>query len=92
MTYNQVQLFRINDFAKPYMGIEIIGYRVLYNESIADRGIAILISWLVTGDCFNRVFDLIKNKVCVLAICVARNSVYLINLGTKGEAFSGKYQ
>ena len=60
MTYNQVQLFRINDFAKPYVGIEIIGYRVLYNESIAGRGIAILISWLGTGDCFNRVFDLIN--------------------------------
>ena len=61
MTYNQVQLLRINDFANPYMGIEIIGYRVLYSETIVGRGIAILISWLGTAgpvDCFNRVFDL----------------------------------
>ena len=33
--------------------------RVLYSESIAGRGIAILISWLGTAgpvDCFNRAF------------------------------------
>ena len=44
MTYNQVQSFRINDFANHYVDIEITGYSVLYSESIAGRGIAILIS------------------------------------------------
>ena len=60
MTYSQVQLFQINDFANHYMGIEITGCRVLYSKSIAGRGVAILISWLgTTGpvDCFNRVFE-----------------------------------
>ena len=31
------------------MGIEITGYRVLYNKSIAGRGIARFISWLGTA-------------------------------------------
>ena len=42
------------------MDIEITGYRVLYSESIAGRGIAMLISWLGTAgpvDYFNRVFE-----------------------------------
>ena len=45
LAYNQVQLFQINDFANHYMDIEITGYRVLYNKTIAVRGIARLISW-----------------------------------------------
>ena len=60
MTYNQVQSFQINDFANHYMDIEITGYRVLYCESIAGRGVAKLVSWLGTAgpvDCFNRVFE-----------------------------------
>ena len=36
----------INDFANHYVDI---GYRVLYSESIAGRGIAILISWSGTA-------------------------------------------
>ena len=39
--------------------LQITGYRVLYSESIAGRGIARLISWLDTArqiDCFNRVY------------------------------------
>ena len=42
------------------MDIEITGYRVLYCESIAGRGVAKLIVWLGTAgpvDCFNRVFE-----------------------------------
>ena len=60
MTYSQVQSFQINDYANHYVDIEITGYRVLYSESIADRGVARLISWLSTVgpvDCFNKVFD-----------------------------------
>ena len=49
MTYNQVQSFQINDFANHYMDIEITGYRVLYYESIAGRGVAKLISWVQQG-------------------------------------------
>ena len=48
MTYNQVQLFQINDYANHYMDIEITGYRALYSKSIAGRGVAGLISWLTT--------------------------------------------
>ena len=44
MTYNQVQSFQINDYANHYVDIEITGYRVLYSKSIADWGIARLIS------------------------------------------------
>ena len=36
MTYNQEQLFQINDFANHYVDNKITGYRVLYSESIAD--------------------------------------------------------
>ena len=60
MTYHQVQSFQINDFANHYMDIEITGYKVLYSESVAGKGITILISWLGTAgpvDCFNRVFE-----------------------------------
>ena len=60
MTYNQVQLFQINDFANHYVDIEITGYRVLYSKSIASMGIVILLSWSgTTGlvECFNRVFE-----------------------------------
>ena len=55
MTYNQVQLFQINDFANHYMDIEITGYRVLYSESIAGRAVTKLMSWLGAAepvDCF----------------------------------------
>ena len=48
MTYNQVQLFEINDYANNYVDIEIVGYRALYSKSIAGRGITRLISWLGT--------------------------------------------
>ena len=57
MTYNQVQLFQINDYAHHYVDIEITGCRVLYSGSIAGRGVAGLIIWLGTAgpvDCFNR--------------------------------------
>ena len=57
MTYNQVQLFQINDYANQYMDIEITGYRALYSKSIAGRGVARLISWLGTAgpiSCFNK--------------------------------------
>ena len=57
MIYNQVQSFRINDYANHYVDIEITGYRALYSKSIAGRGIARLISWLDTAgtvDCFNK--------------------------------------
>ena len=61
MTYNQVQSIQINDYVNHYVDIEITGYRVLYSESIADRGVVRLKSWLGTGglvdDCFNRAFD-----------------------------------
>ena len=60
MTYNQIQSFQINNFANHYMDIEITGYRVLYSEGIAGRGVAILISLSGTSgpvDCFNRVFE-----------------------------------
>ena len=56
MTYNQVQSFQINDYVNHYVDIEITGYRVLYSENIAGRGIARLISWLGTAgpvDCIN---------------------------------------
>ena len=33
MTYNQVQSFRINDYANHYVDIEITGYRELYSKS-----------------------------------------------------------
>ena len=36
--------------AHHYVDIEITGYRVLYNKSIAGRGIARLISWLGTAE------------------------------------------
>ena len=55
MTYNQVQLFQINNFANHYVDIEITGYRALYSESIAGRGVTKLISWLGAAepvDCF----------------------------------------
>ena len=57
MTYNQVQLFQINDYANYYVDIEITGYRALYSKSNAGRGVARLISWLGTArpvDCFNK--------------------------------------
>ena len=57
MTYNQVQSFQINNYANHHVDIEINGRRVLYSESIADRGTARLINWLGTAgpdDCFNR--------------------------------------
>ena len=49
MTYNQVQSFQINDYANHYVDIEINECRALYSDSIADRGIARLISWLGTA-------------------------------------------
>ena len=50
MTYNQVQLFQINDYANHYMDIEITGYRTPYSKSIVGRpGIARLIIWLGTA-------------------------------------------
>ena len=55
MKYNQIKSFQIIDYANHYVDIEITGCRVLYSESIADRGIARLISWLGTAgpvDCF----------------------------------------
>ena len=57
MTYNQVQLFQIDDYANHYEDIEITGYRAIYSKSIAGRGIARLICWLGTAgpvDCFNK--------------------------------------
>ena len=54
MTYNQVQSFQINDYANHYEDIEITGYRAIYSKSIAGRGIARLIRWLGTVDCFNK--------------------------------------
>ena len=60
MTYDQVQLFQINNFANHYMDIEFTGHRVLYSESIAGRGVAILISSSGTSgpvDCFNRIYE-----------------------------------
>ena len=57
MTYNQVQLFQINDYANHYVDIEITGHRAMYSKSIENRGIARLISWLGTAgpvDCFNK--------------------------------------
>ena len=57
MTYNQVQLFQLNDYANHYVDIEITGYRTLYSKSIAGRGIARLISRLGTArpvDYFNK--------------------------------------
>ena len=57
MTYNQVQSFQINDYANHYVDIEITGYRALYSERIAGRGVARLISWLGTAgpvNCFNK--------------------------------------
>ena len=42
------------------MDIEITGYRVLYSENNADKGVAKLISWFSTVgpvDCINRVFE-----------------------------------
>ena len=57
MTYNQVQLFQINDYANHYVDIEITGHRALYSKSIASRGVARRISWLGTAgpvDCFNK--------------------------------------
>ena len=57
MTYNQVQSFQINVYTDHYVDIEITGYRALYSENIAGRGIARLISWLGTAgpvDCFNK--------------------------------------
>ena len=44
MTYNQVQLFQINDYANHYVDIEITEHRTLYSKSIAGRGVAGLIS------------------------------------------------
>ena len=49
MTYNQVQLFQINDYANHYVDIEITGYRALYSKSIAGRDVARFISWLGTA-------------------------------------------
>ena len=40
--------------------------------------------------CSNVKFNKI-NKLCVLATCATRNSIYLINLVTKEEPFSDKY-
>ena len=31
VTYNQVQLFQVNDYANHYVDIEITGYRELYS-------------------------------------------------------------
>ena len=71
MTYNQVQLFQINDYVNHYEDIEITGYRAIYSKSNADRGIARLISWLGTAgpvdrfnksvsDCYIRVYRSFK--------------------------------
>ena len=57
MTYNQVQLFQIIDYAGHYVDIEITGYRALYSKSIAGSSVNRLISWLGTAgpaDCFNK--------------------------------------
>ena len=57
MTYNQVQLFQINDYVNHYVNIEITGYRTPYSEAL---GVARLTSWLgTTGpvDWFNRAID-----------------------------------
>ena len=43
MTYNQVQLFKINDYPNHYVDIEITGYGVLYSERIAGKGVARLV-------------------------------------------------
>ena len=44
MTYNQVQLFQINDYVNHYADIKITGYRALYSKTIAGRGVARLFS------------------------------------------------
>ena len=49
MTYNQVQLFQINDYVNHHVDIEITGCRILYSKSIADRGIARLIKFSQQG-------------------------------------------
>ena len=57
MTYNQVQLFQINDYVHHYVDIKITGCRVLHSEVIAGRDVARLISWLGTAgpvDCINK--------------------------------------
>ena len=54
MTYSQVQSFQINDYVNHYVDIEITGYRVLYSESIAGRGVAGTAGPI---DCFNRVVE-----------------------------------
>ena len=67
MTYNQVQLFR-SMTTNHYVDIEITGYREMYSESIAGRGVARLISWLGTAgpvDCFFKTINIdvmIKRK------------------------------
>ena len=43
MTYNQVQSFKIDDYANHNVDIEITGYRVLYSKNIVGRGVARLI-------------------------------------------------
>ena len=37
MTYNQVQLFQVNDYANHYVDIEITGYRELYSENCKQQ-------------------------------------------------------
>ena len=37
MTYNQVQLFQINDYANHYADIEITGYRELYSKNCKQQ-------------------------------------------------------
>ena len=49
MTYNQVQLFQINDYENHYGDTEITGHRMLYSKSTAGRRVARLISWLGTA-------------------------------------------
>ena len=34
MTYNQVQLFQINDYANHDVDIKITGYRALYSKAL----------------------------------------------------------
>ena len=67
MTYNQVQLFQINNYANHYVDIEITGYRTLYSKIIVGRDVDGLISWLgkagpvdsfnkSVSDCYTRVY------------------------------------
>ena len=40
MSYNQVQLFQINDYVNHYVDIEITGYRALYSKINVGRDVA----------------------------------------------------